>query len=408
MLYLVAAIPPDIEGISGWVPLARGGFATVWKARRIPWTGSSRSRSTTGCWTMPAERRRFLGEAEAAGALSGHPGIVTVHNAGILPDGRPYLVMELCPGGSLTSWLDPAHRPSQERVRDVGVRIADALATAHAHGMLHRDVKPANILIDRYGNPGLADFGLTALPEPDASPRERYAAMTPAYAPLEVLRLQRPSESGDIYQLAATLYALLSGHAASAVGQDHARAAGAGRAPPEAGRAAARGECRSDGRHARRNVARGRGQAHGGSLPGSARGHRLGAQASSRRAEGAAVGASRLKSSIHDGPGTDGSSTTDPKPRRRRRLALGIVLVGVIGVLAIVLAGSGVYLYQIDQSVNANINRGIDLPPEWGSPTAEARPIKNPEVPEALNYVLIGSDEGDPASVRDGPAAHRS
>ena len=70
--------------------------------------------------------------------------------------------------------------------------------------------------------------------------------------------------------------------------------------------------------------------------------------------------------------------------------------------LAIILAGSGVYLYQIDHSVNANINRGIDLPTEWGSSTAEARPVKSPEAAEALDYVLIGSDEGDPSLDRDG------
>ena len=98
------------------------------------------------------DRRRFLREAAAAGRLSDHPGIVTAHDAGILPDDRPYLIMELCPGGSLTQWLKPENRPSEERVRQVGVRIADALAAAHACGVLHRDVKPANILIDSYGN----------------------------------------------------------------------------------------------------------------------------------------------------------------------------------------------------------------------------------------------------------------
>ena len=57
------------------------------------------------------ERRRFLREAGAAGRLSGHPGIVTVHDAGILPDDRPYLVLELCPGGSLSAWRHPEKRP---------------------------------------------------------------------------------------------------------------------------------------------------------------------------------------------------------------------------------------------------------------------------------------------------------
>ena len=157
------------------------------------------------------ERRRFLREAGAAGRLSNHRGIVTVHAAGILRDGRPFLVMDLCPGGSLTQWLKPGGRRSQKRVRDVGVRIADALAAAHARGVLHRDVKPANILIDSYDDPGLADFGLAAMPESGVELSVTLEGMTPAYAPKEVFYLEPPTEFGDVYSLAATLYALLDG-----------------------------------------------------------------------------------------------------------------------------------------------------------------------------------------------------
>jgi serine/threonine protein kinase len=114
--------------------------------------------------------------------------------------------MKLCSGGSLTKWLRAENRQNVERIRSVGVRIADALAVAHAQGMLHRDVKPANILIDGYGNVALADFGLSAVWESGS------AALTPAYAPPEVVRGDAPSESSDVYQLAGTLYALLSGH----------------------------------------------------------------------------------------------------------------------------------------------------------------------------------------------------
>ena len=115
---------------------------------------------------MQIERERFLREAGAAGRMSSHPGIVTVHDAGILDDDRPYLVMDLCPGGSLTRYLQPDHRLGPEQVREIGVRIADALAATHERDVLHRDVKPANILVDAYGNAGLADFGLAALPGP--------------------------------------------------------------------------------------------------------------------------------------------------------------------------------------------------------------------------------------------------
>jgi hypothetical protein len=145
--------------------------------------------------------------------MSGHPGIVTVHDAGLLGDDRPFLIMELCPGGSLTRWMTADPRPSQRRVRDVGVRIADALSAAHLLGVLHRDVKPANILIDAYNNAGLADFGLAALIDPDTPLSETVEAITPAYAPPEVFAKKPLTEYADVYSLAATLYAVLSGRA---------------------------------------------------------------------------------------------------------------------------------------------------------------------------------------------------
>ena len=155
-------------------------------------------------------RRRYFREAAAAGRLSDHLGIVTAHGAGILPDDRPYLIMELCPGGSLAQWLRPENRPSDEQVRQVGVRIADALAAVHACGVLHRDVRPANILIDNFGNPRLADFGLAAVAGAEAAAADGMGT-TPAYAPPESFGTQWVTPSGDVFSLAATLYALLAG-----------------------------------------------------------------------------------------------------------------------------------------------------------------------------------------------------
>ena len=211
MLERVATAPPQIPGLSEWRALARGGFATVWQAKQESLNRFVAVKVDQRRLDVETEQRRFLREAGAAGRLSGHPGIVTVHDAGILADDRPFLVMELCPGGSLTKWLTAEPPPSQNRVRDVGVRVADALAAAHVRGVLHRDVKPANILIDAYDNPGLADFGLAALPDPGMGLSETIEAITPAYAPPEVFRQQPLTEYGDVYSLAATLYALLSG-----------------------------------------------------------------------------------------------------------------------------------------------------------------------------------------------------
>jgi Protein kinase domain len=199
--------------MADWRAIARGGFAIVWQARQESLNRLVAVKVDERKLDSEAEQRRFLREAGAAGRMSGHPGIVTVHDAGLLGDDRPFLVMELCPGGSLTRWMTQDPRPSQRRVRDVGVRIADALSAAHLLGVLHRDVKPANILIDAYNNAGLADFGLAALIDPDTPLSETVEAITPAYAPPEVFAKKPVTEYADVYSLAATLYAVLSGHA---------------------------------------------------------------------------------------------------------------------------------------------------------------------------------------------------
>jgi serine/threonine protein kinase len=208
----VAIPPPQILGLTDWRALARGGFATVWQARQESLNRMVAVKVDQRPLDSETQQRRFLREAGAAGRLSGHPGIVTVHDAGLLRDDRPYLVMELCPGGSLSKWLKAEPRLDQRRIRDIGVRIADALSAAHARGVLHRDVKPANILIDAYDHPGLADFGLAALPDPGMELSLKLEAVTPAYAAPEVFAEKPPTEYGDVYSLAATLYALLSGH----------------------------------------------------------------------------------------------------------------------------------------------------------------------------------------------------
>ena len=207
---------PHILGLSEWKPIACGGVAVVWEARQL-----SLNR-LVAVKVYPRElderaRRRFLREAAAAGKLSDHPGIVSVYDAGVLPSDRPYLIMELCPGGSLTQWLNPDAQPSEEEVRRIGVRIADALAAAHASGVLHRDVKPASILIDSQGDPRLADFGLAAVAGAVEAAAEALPA-APAYAAPEAFSTQPVTEAADVFSLAATLYAMLAGYPPRNVG----------------------------------------------------------------------------------------------------------------------------------------------------------------------------------------------
>lgn len=366
--------PPDISGISDWRPLARGGFATVWEARQDTLDRPIAVKVDERTLDSDAERRRFLGEARTAGNLSGHPGIVTVHDAGILTDGRPYLVMKLCPGGSLTRWLREDNRQNAERIRLVGIQIADALAAAHAQGMLHRDIKPANILIDRYDQAGLADFGLAVPAEPGTA-----EGITLAYAPPEAIRREPPTEFGDVYQLAATLYALLGGHPP--------RKSVGGRVSLEEviSRLDEPVEPLPDVNEDLMAVV----------LAGLAPdpGHRP--TAAQFRDRLAAVD---LDGGSHPvGLGADGAA----QPRSLRRLALAFAASAVVCLLVIVLGGSGVYLYEIDRSVTANISRGLTLPVDGSG--GVKRPVEDPQGDLALDYLLIGTDD-NPNTDQQGPS----
>ncbi|MET7337495.1 serine/threonine-protein kinase [Nonomuraea sp. NPDC005650] len=191
----------EIKGVLG-----QGGFGVVYLALQSAVGREVALKVDNRVLLSERDRRRFLREVTAAGALSAHPHVVAVYDAGLLPDGRPYMVLELCPGGSLSG-----RRLSPVEARDMGVRIADALAAAHAQGVLHRDVKPGNILVNRYGQVALSDFGLATMPASGPEASVTRESLTPSYAPPEAFELAEPTPAADVYALAATVYALLNG-----------------------------------------------------------------------------------------------------------------------------------------------------------------------------------------------------
>jgi serine/threonine protein kinase len=167
--------------------------------------------------------QRFVAEGNAMAALD-HPNIVRIYRAGRTLDGRPFIAMQFC--GQATLEQRAAHGTlGLADVLQAGVSIGGALETAHRAGLLHRDVKPANILTQPSGEPALTDFGVAASMTSQAHDDE--VGVSPPWSPPEMLFSDtQGSPASDVYSLAATLWHLLVGHSPFEVpGGDNRRAA---------------------------------------------------------------------------------------------------------------------------------------------------------------------------------------
>ncbi|PBC52044.1 protein kinase [Rhodococcus sp. ACS1] len=158
-------------------------------------------------------RARFFREQRAMGRLTGHPNIVEVFEVGATASGRPYLVMPYYPHNSLDAQIRRHGALTEKEVLRLGVKTAGALETAHRAGIVHRDVKPANILLTDYEEPVLADFGIAHIA---GAFRTATGTVTgsPAFTAPEVLSGDSPTVASDVYGLGATLFTALTGHAA--------------------------------------------------------------------------------------------------------------------------------------------------------------------------------------------------
>jgi hypothetical protein len=199
-----------VPGIDLLAEIGSGGFGTVYRAWQVSVGREVAVKLDQRRIETESVRQDFLREITAAGQVSAHPNIVSVFDGGITADGRPYIVMELCPAGSLWRTVSEHGAMTPEAVIEVGIQIADALAAAHQAGIVHRDVKPGNILITQFGKLALTDFGLASLPATWGVASMTQAALTPTYAPPEAFRGAKPSPAWDVYSLGATLYALLA------------------------------------------------------------------------------------------------------------------------------------------------------------------------------------------------------
>jgi serine/threonine protein kinase len=154
--------------------------------------------------------RMFRAEADVMARLSAHPSIITIYEASVSSDGRPYIAMEYCPG-SLTNRYRREQIPIHE-VLVIGVKMASALQTAHDVGLLHRDIKPSNILTTQFGAPVLSDFGIASVVTQSRLSGEVVAMSLPWSAPEVVAEVSPGSIASEVWSLGATLYTLLAGH----------------------------------------------------------------------------------------------------------------------------------------------------------------------------------------------------
>jgi len=192
--------------------VGRGGQGVVFRARQ---KGLNRTVAlkviSLGQWASKAHLKRFRLEAEAAARLE-HPGIVPIHEVGER-DGSCYFSMKFVEGGQ----LDEVVRQTPMSIRQAAelmAKVARVVHYAHEHGILHRDIKPGNILLDAKGEPHLTDFGLARLVETESTMTRTLDVLgTPSYmAPEQAVGNNAAiSSATDVYGLGAVLYQLLTG-----------------------------------------------------------------------------------------------------------------------------------------------------------------------------------------------------
>jgi serine/threonine protein kinase len=209
----LAAILGELGDYELLEEIGRGGQGVVFRARQKSLNRTVALKVISpGQWASKAHVKRFRRETEAAASLD-HPSIVPIHEVGE-HDGSCYFSMQLIEGGQLDEVV--RRRPmSIRRAAELIAKVARTVHYAHEHGILHRDIKPGNILLDKNGEPHLTDFGLARLLDTQSSvTRTTDVLGTPSYMAPEQAAGEHAkiSKATDVYGLGAVLYQLLTGH----------------------------------------------------------------------------------------------------------------------------------------------------------------------------------------------------
>ena len=207
-----------VVGLSPAVYVGAGGSANVFAARRLDSGEQVAVKLLRASADSAKERERFEREHETLSRLATHDGIVPVLDAGVTDRNEPYFLMPLMEG-SLQDRIDIEGAMEWEAASQLIAEISDTLDFAHAHSVLHRDLKPGNILLDAEGVPRIADFGIAKLLDSNVSKSSK-ALGTPSFMPPERFKTVEATKASDVYGLGATLAALLTGTAPFLTGEN--------------------------------------------------------------------------------------------------------------------------------------------------------------------------------------------
>ncbi len=199
-----------IDGLEDVEQIGTGGSSRVYRARQVELDRVVAVKVLNPGGDQGVARR-FDRERKAMGRLSLHEGIVPIYSSGVTTHGEPYLVMPYYANGSLQDQIEAGPLEWETAVSYVDV-AAETIAAAHEEGIVHLDLKPANILLTNTGAPRIADFGIARLTGVATAGTTAGTAFTPAYSAPETFLDGETGPPSDVYGLGATLWALLVGH----------------------------------------------------------------------------------------------------------------------------------------------------------------------------------------------------
>lgn len=200
----------QLDGFDNIEYLGQGGLAVVYRAHQIAFDRIVALKVMRVGSEDDAAAKLFEKECAAAGRLAWHPNVASVFERGVA-DNHLYMVTEYYEGGTLAQEVQRRGPLPVEEVLSLGIKLCGALGTAHDEGILHRDIKPQNVLLSALGEPALTDFGLAAIAGHSATTTG--FGFSPAFSPPEVYSGASPNARGDLYSLAATLFHAACGRA---------------------------------------------------------------------------------------------------------------------------------------------------------------------------------------------------